>query len=150
MAAAAKEAQSAVDPEKRQDVALTIFTEMTRSLPPSYSVEHLAHAAFRRAETFLTIAGKVESGELSVAPIEAIKPKKKRIQKYRAKDDLTGWDPVTDENGQPVMEERFVDRFAFCPNLPDEHPINQLFEPEDGKKPSQRVKEARAALAIAN
>lgn len=147
---AAKDTAPAIDGEALQAFAGQVFIDLSRNHPRGYDARSTAIEAFRKARQFLAVASEIDAGTLDIGPVESIKPKRKRIQKYRAKDENTGWEPVTDDNGQPVMEERYVDRFAFCPNLPDEHPINQLFEPDDGRKPSVRVKEARAALALAN
>jgi len=143
-----------------EQVALHIFNRMGSDVQFGRSMESLAVESFRRAKSFLTISEGVESGIVSADPIKPDVPEFIDVPVMTQRSDEK-WDPVKDpKTGLPVMQRAPVDRDAYAPNLPSEHPINLRFKPRDGvaiadrkalyEKERDREREERALAAALN
>lgn len=132
-----------------QDVALAIFSEATRT-SRGYDPGKVALDSFRKAKAFLDVSAAIFAGELS-AEAEASLPYEEIEVPRMIQHSDEKWETLTDERTGAVLTEKVgVDRFAYAPNLPADHPINLRFKPTDGRSIKERHLPERLLAASAN
>lgn len=125
--------------------AFEIYQQLSVTMV-GFNSDHIAKEAYKRAAAFLRVADQVRSGELTIEPE---KPKARQlveVRLQRAKNDGSGFDDILDERGDPITKKLPADPHAYCPNLPETHPANQRFVPEDGVTFKNRVEAHRKAM----
>lgn len=120
-----------------EEAALAIFSDATRNAR-GFDPAKVAHDAFRKAKAFLDTSSAIASGELS-AETEKPLPYEEIEVPVLVQTTDEKWEPVLDPHTRkPVTEKLAVDRFAYAPNLPADHPINLRFKPQDGRSIKER------------
>ena len=123
-----------VDQDQLQAVALQLYAKTDTH---GYTNEATALGCFKRAKVFLETAAKVRSGQLSAEEDKPLPNEMIEVPVWKQLSDEK-WQPMTDELGRVVTEKQPVDRFAYAPNLPKDHPVNLRFKPVDGRSIAER------------
>jgi hypothetical protein len=119
-----------VDADALEKAAMAIYLDLVKGEMRGRDGKLVAQAAYARARDFVLVTQAIRGGAeipTSVAP--------QSLPVLYCK--VTLWDltlgehgaPVKDNNGRTVEEIQPVDRDAFAPNLPEDHPINQRYYP---------------------
>jgi hypothetical protein len=138
-----------LDQDLLERAAMHLYAERIRTRLGSYSPEAIAEQSFVDAAAFAREAQAIRDG--------------KEIRNQRAEDaplfvKVHLWDGSKGEHGapmlapdtnEPIWEIMPVDRYAFAPNLPDGHPINQRWYP-NALKSGRLCDQTGKALAAAN
>lgn len=120
-----------------EEVALEIFSDATRNAR-GFDPAKVALDSFRKAKSFLDVSQAISAGELS-AEAELVPPYEETEVPVLRQTTDEKWEPVVDEiTRKPITEKRAIDRFAYAPNLPADHPINLRFKPQDGRSIKER------------
>lgn len=120
-----------------EEVALSIFSDATRSAR-GFDPAKVAHDSFRKAKAFLDVSGRIAQGELS-ADAEPLPVYEEIEVPVLIQTEDEKWKPVVDPvTRKQITEKVGVDRHAYAPNLPPEHPINLRFKPQDGRSIQER------------
>lgn len=135
--------QKSQDHSRMERTALAIFSDMPSR---GYTPRDQAQEAFRRAKAFLEISDAVQSGELDPGPTEEPKREKIRVPRW-IQNNEGQWNPMKDAHGQTLTEEVMTDPYAYCPNLPADHPVNVKFRPQDGVSFKERQARFQADIA---
>lgn len=92
------------------------------------SPEQVARKAFQKAAVFCKVADAVRAGE-RIQPLATSEEQLYVIVHLWDGSQGQHGEAMHDDNGRPVTEVMPVDRYAFAPNLPEGHPVNQRFLP---------------------
>jgi hypothetical protein len=148
-----------LDLDRLTETALPIFTSLVgRPEHRGTSLAVLAEQAFAQAaaferEAYLIQGGKavVDRRHASEAPLFAL------VHLCDGSKGEKGEPMFEEDTHKPITEVQPVDRYAFAPNLPEGHPINQRFAPNAIKSgrlcdeagnllPAERVREIAEEL----
>lgn len=136
----AKSEAKATDHAELKGVALSVFNQMTSSVGRGLVHKATALEAFRRAKVFLECSDEIEMGMASAEPIPADIPEDVDVP-VLVQNSEEKWSPLMDPiTNRQVVQKMPVDRYAYAPNLPENHPVNVRFKPHDGVRPTQRHK----------
>lgn len=108
--------------------ALEIFIDRTRRGGlQAHEMRSAAIKAYQAATAFEEVSVGVFNGDIDVSPPAEPASRTVAVKQQDLGDNDT-WTPrIDDKTGQPVVLDEPVDNYAFCANLPPDHPINQRF-----------------------
>ena len=122
-----KQSEVEIDKELLEQTALAIYLKLSESRMRGYNPQAIAQRAFAEARAFVRVTQGIRDGE-TVAEPTAETPAWVKVRLWDGSRGTHG-EPQLDASGQPATEVLPADRYAFAPNLPDDHPINQRFYP---------------------
>lgn len=124
----AKDITSQVDQKLLEDTAKDIYLRLHEGKMRGHEPREIASRAFALAKAFAEEAQAVRDGKIVADPPKPDAPLYVRVHLWDGSRGQHG-ERKLDENNQPIFEIQPVDRYAFAPNLPDEHPVNQRYYP---------------------
>lgn len=128
--------------------AFEIYQTLLAGPMQGFDHEHISLEAYRRAAAFQAVTEKVKAGTVSYAP-QAAKPRQMvDVRLKRARPEGNEFIDILDSQGNPIIKQMPADPYAYCPNLPADHPANQRFVPEDGVSFASRVTAHRKAMKL--
>lgn len=117
-----------IDQQLLEVTARSIYMDLSKGELRNRDGKLVAQIAYARARDFVLVTQAIRGGAAIPEPAAPPAPLFCKVQLWDGSKGQHG-EPLADENGQPVFEVQPVDRDAFAPNLPKDHPINQRYYP---------------------
>ena len=116
-----------IDQQLWEQTARLLYLDLMKGEMRGRDGKVVAQVAYSRARDFTLVTQAVRDGATLPEPQEELRPLFVRVRVWDANGQHGT--PMSDDNGQPIYETMPVDRDAFAPNLPIDHPINQRYAP---------------------
>lgn len=117
-----------IDRNLLEQTARLIYIDLMKGEMRGRDGKLAAQIAYSRARDFTLVSQAIREGAAIPEPKQDSKPLFCKVRLWDGSKGQNG-EPLSDENGQALFEVQPVDRDAFAPNLPADHPINQRFYP---------------------
>lgn len=136
-----------VDRTLLEETARFMYVELSRGRLRGRAPEQIAEAAFQEAKAFVMVAQAHRNGKPIADKAKGEAPAYVLVHLWDGSLGPHGEPMMKPDTNEPVLEVQPVDRDAFAPNLPKDHPINQRYYPNARK--SGRLCNAKGELLAA-